>query len=88
MLKADQAPYFQTCPRCGIGGLERLTTHAFCVNCNYEEIYSDELCAIPQWALDAVKAAAKKNRVHSLRQISVEQAASVSNETTDDGSAA
>ncbi len=35
MLKADTAPYFHSCPRCGVGGLERLPGHAFCVNCNY-----------------------------------------------------
>jgi hypothetical protein len=45
-----------------VGGLETLKTHAFCVNCNYEEIYSDELCAIPQWALDAVKEASKPKK--------------------------
>jgi D-Tyr-tRNAtyr deacylase len=67
MLRADQAPYFETCPRCGTGGLERLKTHAFCVNCNYDEIYSDELCVIPQWALDAVKAAGRKPSVHKLQ---------------------
>lgn len=59
MLNADQAPYFDVCPRCGEGGLETLKTHAFCVNCNYEEIYDDELCVIPRWALSAVKEASK-----------------------------
>ena len=57
MLNADQAPYFETCPRCGAGGLEVLRTHAFCVNCNYDEIYfvDDLLYSIPDWALEAVK---------------------------------
>ncbi len=55
MLFADQSPYFDTCPRCGVGGLEILKTHAYCVNCNYEEIYhNDEFYSIPQWALDSI----------------------------------
>ena len=68
MLKADQAPDFLSCPRCGVGGLERLTTHAFCVNCNYEEIYSDDLCVIPQWAIEALKTAKPKSIVRELRE--------------------
>ena len=67
MLKADQAPYFDNCPRCRTGGLETLKTHAFCVNCNYEEIYSDELCVIPQWAIDVLKSAKPKSIVRELR---------------------
>lgn len=80
MLKADQAPYFQTCPRCGEGGLERLSTHTYCVNCNYDEIYSSgELCAIPQWALDALKVAKPKAKVQHFRpkegdQLTIESA--------------
>lgn len=55
MLFSDQTPYFDTCPRCGVGGLEILKTHAYCVNCNYEEIYGhDEFYSIPQWALDSL----------------------------------
>lgn len=93
MLRADQAPYFETCPRCGIGGLERLKTHAFCVNCNYEEIYSDELCVIPQWALDAVKAAGRRPSVHKLQPVEKAQpvlvpAASSAANANSDGSAA
>jgi hypothetical protein len=37
MLNADTAPYFCTCPRCGVGGLEHLPTHSHCVNCLYVE---------------------------------------------------
>jgi len=55
MLNADKVPYFYTCPRCGVDGLETLKTHAFCVNCNYEAIFNDGLYVIPRWALDAVK---------------------------------
>ena len=63
MLFSDQTPYFDTCPRCGVGGLEILKTHAFCVNCNYEEIYNhDEFYSIPQWALDAIETKNRKNK--------------------------
>lgn len=58
---------FSECPRCGEYGLERMRTHAFCVNCNYEEIYSDDLCVIPQWAIDAIKAVKPKTIVSELR---------------------
>ncbi len=52
MLNADRAPYFDTCPRCGLGGLEKLKTHWFCINCNYEYIIHDETqWQIPTWAL-------------------------------------
>ncbi len=67
MLNADQAPYFDTCPRCGEGGLETLSTHAYCVNCNYEVIHSEELCVIPQWAIDALKTAKPRSIVRELR---------------------
>jgi hypothetical protein len=67
MLNADQAPYFDTCPRCGDGGLERLRTHAFCVNCNYEEVYhSGELCSIPQWAVDVLRTATPKSIIREI----------------------
>lgn len=74
MLKADQAPYFHSCPRCGIGGFETLRTHGFCVNCNYEEHYgSDELCVIPDWALEALKTAKPKSIVRELRPVEREE---------------
>ncbi len=57
MLNADQAPYFHTCPRCGVGGLERLSTHAYCFECNYSESYDEgEFLAIPKWVLETLKA--------------------------------
>jgi len=37
MLMADQAPRFETCPRCGTGGFERLKTHSYCIECNFFE---------------------------------------------------
>ena len=58
---------FCNCPRCGERGLEKLRTHAFCVNCNYDEIYSDELCVIPQWAIDALKTVKPKSIVLEIR---------------------
>lgn len=68
MLRADQAPYFETCPRCGMGGLDRLKTHAYCVNCNYDEYYQDEICPVPQWVIDVLKAEKPKSNVKQLRE--------------------
>jgi hypothetical protein len=56
MLNADTAPRFETCPRCGDGGLEVLETHSYCVGCNYSgDSGSHELVAIPDWAVKALK---------------------------------
>lgn len=70
MLNADRAPYFETCPRCGDGGLQRFSTHSYCVGCNYSDAYHqvDDL-PIPQWAFDALKAADKKAKKPSLAVI-------------------
>ena len=75
MLRADQAPYFETCPRCRVGGLERLKTHTYCVNCNYEEVGSSEIGAIPQWAIDAIKHADqdRKRKRSELLKASLKQ---------------
>lgn len=89
MLKADQAPYFETCPRCGVGGLETLKTHAFCVNCNYEEIYDDEFCVTPRWALDAIMEASKpKKKDPKIIEPPTSIALRKSNDAESDGSAA
>lgn len=57
---------FCMCPRCGEHGLERFSTHAFCVNCNYDEIHSDELCVVPDWALAALKTVKPKSIVREI----------------------
>lgn len=89
MLKADQAPYFEKCPRCGVGGLETLKTHALCVNCNYEEIYDDEICVIPRWALDAIKEASKpKKKDLNTTESPARMILRKPNRTKSDGSAA
>lgn len=68
MSHEDQACYFGKCPRCRERGLERLSTHAYCVNCNYEEIHSSgEIAVIPQWAIDALKSAKPKSVVGDLQ---------------------
>ena len=67
MSNEDQACYFGNCPRCKERGWERFSTHAYCVNCNHEVIYSDELCAIPQWAIQTLKNAKPKSIVRELR---------------------
>ncbi|OYZ24467.1 MAG: hypothetical protein B7Y39_00735 [Bdellovibrio sp. 28-41-41] len=70
MLNADCAPYFETCPRCGDGGLQRFATHSYCVGCNYSNVYSQvEDLPIPQWAHDALKAASKKSKNSKLNLV-------------------
>lgn len=39
-LKADCLPVFETCPRCGHDGFERLSTHGYCVECNYFRLWT------------------------------------------------
>lgn len=69
MLNADCAPYFHTCPRCGVGGLEKLATHSYCVGCNYSDTFaSDEFLAIPSWALKVLKTAKAKSIVRKIRE--------------------
>lgn len=56
MLNADRAVRMHTCPRCGIGGFEKLKSHSYCVECNYSEARdSDEFLAIPTWVIDFLK---------------------------------
>ena len=69
MLNADRAPYFQTCPRCGEGGLEHLETHSHCVNCNYfHHKASDELYSIPDWVIQALENGKQRCRVRELKK--------------------
>lgn len=61
MLNADRIPNFEKCPRCNDAGYQRFRTHSYCASCNYSNAYdSDELGAIPKWALDVLKSARKK----------------------------
>ena len=66
MSDDDQACYFQNCPRCRERGYERFRTHSYCVNCNYEQIYFEELCVVPQWAIAALKTVKPKSIVREL----------------------
>lgn len=77
MLNADCAPYFETCPRCGIGGFERLKTHGYCVSCNFSDVDdypSVNLVAIPKWAIEILKAGrnmsddSRRERLVQVRQ--------------------
>ncbi len=69
MLNADCSPYFDTCPRCGDGGLQRFSTHSYCVGCNYSDSYAEgDNLSIPKWALDAL-ANEKKNKKPKLALI-------------------
>jgi hypothetical protein len=36
------------------------------VNCNYDEVHSDELCVVPQWAMDVLKTVKPKSVVREL----------------------
>ena len=58
MLNADRAPYFETCPRCGEGGFESLSTHSHCVGCQKwlgEDDEYDQYDQVPRWAIDFFK---------------------------------
>ena len=55
---ADYVPVLSTCPRCGDNGLERLTTHTYCINCNYSSEETDvwpKAISVPDWAIMAFK---------------------------------
>ncbi len=69
MLNADTAPYFQSCPRCGVGGLENLETSTICYNCNYSPDLDviatfdiDHGFQIPLWAQEAIRSADREAR--------------------------
>ena len=46
----DQIPVFSICPRCGEKAYDRLSTHAYCAECNYSPDF-DEGPAVPEWAI-------------------------------------
>lgn len=62
MAYADTVPAFTHCPRCRDKAFEVFKTHAYCVACFYEQLYSDSLCAIPQWAIQALENEKNENR--------------------------
>lgn len=63
MLNADRALRMAACPRCGIGGYEKLKSHGHCVNCNYNDIpMSEEMLAIPDWAITLLKSLEVKKK--------------------------
>lgn len=63
MLNADRAVKMDTCPRCGIGGFERLKSHSYCVDCNYSETPEQEgIMAMPDWAVPLFKNVTKKKK--------------------------
>ena len=49
--------YFSECPRCGANSYEKLSSHNYCVECNFspDEAKRDEDFAIPEWALNFLK---------------------------------
>lgn len=69
MLRADKAVKMNSCPRCGLGGLEILSTHAHCVNCNYTEIFdSGEMLSLPDWVVAFMSGLRKKKQKKRKRQ--------------------
>ncbi len=51
----DQVPVFSSCPRCGERGLDVLSSHAYCVNCNYSpDLDQPYEPSVPQWVLEAI----------------------------------
>ena len=83
MLSADKAPYFKTCPHCGMGSLETFSTHSYCVNCNHSEseddsfLYMSEILEIEKMLNEhEKKRAAKKSRCNFVKEISEEEVAS------------
>lgn len=72
-MSHNNQTYFLKCPRCQERGWERFSTHAYCVNCNHEEIYSDELCVIPNWAIVALKNAKPKSIVREIRPVELDE---------------
>ncbi len=74
MLIEDRPTFFLNCPRCHDRSYEKLRTHSYCASCNYSEVGpSDELCAIPNWALEALKTVKPKSIVRELRPIEREE---------------
>lgn len=64
MLNADRALRMAACPRCGVGGYEKLRSHSHCVNCNYTDASeSEEMLAIPEWVLSVLKRIDKKQKI-------------------------
>lgn len=63
MLNADKAVRMNSCPRCGLGGLEVLSTHTHCVNCNYAETSdSEEMLSLPDWVVALLSGLTKKKQ--------------------------
>ncbi|MGE0525747.1 MAG: hypothetical protein AB7G93_01115 [Bdellovibrionales bacterium] len=69
MLNADKAVRLSECPRCGAGGLERLKSHVYCVNCNYTDVPdSMEMLSLPDWVLSFMMDVEKKKTKQRKRQ--------------------
>lgn len=51
-----QVTNFSFCPQCHERTLEHLSTHTYCIECNYSPTLSgEEDPAIPEWALEALR---------------------------------
>lgn len=68
MLLSDEISLkFDMCPRCGTHALEKLSTHSYCVNCNYEEIKFEPSSFIPKWASESFKTVKPKSQLRLIK---------------------
>lgn len=63
---------FYECPRCGEAGLEKFSSHHYCVNCNYDSEdknlrrTDDSAWAIPMWVYSLLKTTKPKSIIKEL----------------------
>lgn len=67
--------YFERCPRCGEKTYEILSTHCYCVSCNYSPEFQTESDSppIPVWAIQQLAKLRKTLRHNDLRKQSTIQ---------------
>jgi ribosomal protein L37E len=53
------------CPRCGERSLERFVTHAYCANCNYDDI-RDLAARVGDWVVKTLKTVKPRSIVSAL----------------------
>ena len=67
MLSDEVSLKFDMCPRCGTHALEKLSTHSYCVNCNYEEVKFEASSYIPKWATESFKTVKPKSLIRLVK---------------------
>ena len=52
----DFSTRYVRCPRCGANGFEILSTHSYCIDCNYcPSVDENYELPLPEWALNTLK---------------------------------